>query len=419
MQSLELAAYDFLLRSRPDKGQDDRFLLIEIDALDRQNEDGKDRFSKATITDETYEELFQKLSKSNPVAIGLDVYRDVEVDSSKHKVFKDYLLQDEKNLFVVCKVIAPEYKDIGDPPPIEVADKSHRLGFSDFVSDYHGGNEIIRRQLIEMEPPSNLVFDQQPTNKRPCIAERAFSFQIALHYLKEIRNIDLKPEKIDISSNNKGVYSFNNSDDGEVALHRLKNFSSGYEGIDAGGYQLLLNYRTSDGSPENFITRIPLRRFLTGESDGLIGNLENKIVLIGITDPDAGDLWATPYDYEKRTPGIIIQAQMISQLLDAAEGKRPILWALEDWQADLWIWGCFTIGCITVWIFHSRWQLLGVQIILVGVLFISCVVVFNRLGGWLPFVPFALALTTPAVVSILTLTQPKSRSKSELPPSKS
>ncbi|ASC71800.1 hypothetical protein XM38_027540 [Halomicronema hongdechloris C2206] len=76
---------------------------------------------------------------------------------------------------------------------------------------------------------------------------------------------------------------------GETIFWPLTSNFGGYQGVDARGYQLLLDYR----SPEQVARQVSLTRVLQGS---LPSNwVKDKLILIGTTAPSAKDLFYTPY----------------------------------------------------------------------------------------------------------------------------
>jgi CHASE2 domain-containing sensor protein len=182
-------------------------------------------------------------------------------------------------------------------------------------------------------------------------------------------------------------------------------YTGGYQGIDADGHQLLLNYRSVQGSPRNIAETVTLQNVLSGQVP--FQTLKDRIVLIGVTAPDKGDDWPTPYQEE--IPGVMIQAQMTSQLLSAVAQERPLLWVWPQAMEALWIVGWSMLGGLLVWrLTRLRWLALAV-LGAGGMLFLVCWLSLSWAAGWLPLIPAGLALGTSAIASrIITYTGEKS-----------
>jgi adenylate cyclase len=72
LESLELAAYDWYLRLRPDAA-DSRIGLLAITEGDIQHQ------GRWPIPDATLAQVLERLAQYQPRAIGLDLYRDIVV----------------------------------------------------------------------------------------------------------------------------------------------------------------------------------------------------------------------------------------------------------------------------------------------------------------------------------------------------
>jgi CHASE2 domain-containing sensor protein len=111
--------------------------------------------------------------------------------------------------------------------------------------------------------------------------------------------------------------------------------------------------------------------------------------------PTASDEFLTPYSaselpYQKM-PGVVVQAQMVSQILSAVLDERPLLWVLPTWGEWIWIWVASGVAGIMVWRWrHSVYGRL-VTVGAIAVLYVACFGVLI-VGGWMPLVPSALAL---------------------------
>jgi adenylate cyclase len=68
-----LFAFDFFLKMRSPQPQDDRIVIVGM------GEEDVEKIGTALISDEIYAKLLEKLLNYQPIAIGLDVYRDVPI----------------------------------------------------------------------------------------------------------------------------------------------------------------------------------------------------------------------------------------------------------------------------------------------------------------------------------------------------
>ncbi|MBG1264663.1 CHASE2 domain-containing protein [Nostoc commune] len=376
LQPSELKAFDHMMGLRWEEKPDSRFVIITIDETDIQYQNRMNMNMRWSLSDQALAQLLKKLDQYQPRTIGLDIYRDFPVDSDSADLATR--LQEDKRLFTVCKVSAPlDGAPEGTSPPPEVPEE--RQSFSDFVAD---DNDIARRQLLHLTPPLT----------SPCAAKYAFSLQIALHYLE-----------------GKGIKSYINSKGnfqiGNVVFKQLKSHTSGYQRIDASGYQVLANYRTLS-SPQNIAQQVSLRDVLNNKINSELAELlKGRIILIGVTAPTTTDYWKTPYSAkagsnQKLIPGVFVQAHMSSQILSAVLDHRPLLWWWPTWVEALWVWGWSLLGGILAWYIRYPIHLGTAGIIMLLSLFSICFGIFTQ-AGWIPLIPAALALiaTQVAVVS--------------------
>lgn len=367
LQPLELGAFDLLTRLRPAEKADPRLIIVTVTEQDIQSQGAEPR--QGSLSDRSLNRLLAKLEQYNPIAIGLDLYRDFPVSANQPDLAQR--LKQNDRLVAICKRPDPVTNPIGIVPPPEVP--SDRLGFSDFVEDNDG---VLRRHLLVMSP--------NPVS--PCTPALAFSVQLAFRYL-----------------NAKGVVAeFTPTwalKLGSTIAPRLGNRTGGYQPMDAGGVQLLLNYRST---PQRVAQQVTLAQVLSGEINPAA--FKDRVVLVGVTSPNTGDYWATPYgkSFVDRVPGVFLQAQMVSQLLSTALDGRPLLWVWHLWGEIGWIGGWAIVGGLLAWYFRHpvRWTLtIAIAIVIVsGLCFIVLIV-----GGWIPLVPAGLAIVLTNV-QVLYLT---------------
>jgi CHASE2 domain-containing sensor protein len=355
LQSQELGAFDQLLRLRPEERSDPRLLVVAITEADIRSQ--KQR--KGSLSDRALAQLLEKLEQYQPRAIGLDIYRDFPVAPEYRKLATR--LQQNQHLIAVCKCSDPDTDPDGVPPPPEVPPE--RLGFSDFVEDSDDG--VIRRHLLSMTPTS------------PCTAPYAFSVMLAFHYLQA--------EGITPKFTSNGDLQL-----GTTVFKRLQAHTGGYQQVDARGNQVMLNYRSSY-SPQRIAAQVTLTQVLNNQINP--NSVKDRIVLIGATGTSAADDWFTPYGAgaSKKLPGVIMQAQMLSQILSAVLDRRPLLWVWSFWGEALWIWGWSIVGGILACSFRSLLKLGLAGATTLGVLYGLCFGLLLK-GAWVPLVPSAITL---------------------------
>lgn len=351
LQPVELWAFDRLLRSRPAEPIDSRLLIVGITEADIQAQQG------ASLSDATLDRLLTQLQAAQPRAIGLDLYRDFPVRSNQPRLARRLAQMPE--LIAVCKASDPDNNITGVAPPPEVP--IDRIGFSDFWEDPDG---VLRRQVLWMTPAPASI----------CTAPYAFSTQLAFRYL-----------------NAQGITPrftpTGNLQLGDLVLPRLAAHAGGYQGINAQGNQILINYRPK-------VAQVTLAQVLSGQVKPEV--MRDRIVLIGVISENSADVWSTPYGTSPtdRLPGVMVQAQMISQILSAAIDRRPLIW-VWSWAGDTaWI-GIWAIagGLFAIGFHHSIARLLAIGLGAI-VLAAICFAVMCLQAGWLPLIPGLFAIVT-------------------------
>ncbi|MEH2179236.1 CHASE2 domain-containing protein [Nostoc sp.] len=374
LQQSELQAYDHFMQMRsPTERSDPRLLIVSIGEADIYYQNQKQMKGRGSLSDQALAQLLQKLDQYQPKTIGIDIYRDFPIEPD----YRDLVtrLQQDNRIFTVCKVSADlDGEPDGIHSPNEVP--KERQSFSDFVID---DDEIPRRQLLYLTPPL----------KSPCVAEDAFSLQLARHYLLS-QNI------------NADITTEGDLQIGKVVFKSLKEHSSGYQRVDASGYQILLNYRSLRRG-EKIAETVSLKDILNDQiNPELVESLKNRIVLIGVTAPSSkADYWKTPTK-ENKIQGLFVQAHMVSQILSSVLDARPLLWWWSEWVEALWIWGWSLVGGIVAWR-CSKPLYLGLAIVIALLtLFGICFGIFTQ-AGWIPLVPPALILVLTATAVTWTL----------------
>lgn len=364
LQSTEVWAFDQLLQLRPEEEPDRRLLIVEMTETDLQT-------YGYPIPDRVLAQLLQKLETAQPRVIGLDILRDLPQEPGHQELVQQ--LQKSDRLVAICQ--HGQLDAIGTPPPPAVA--AEQVGFSDVVLD---PSDVIRRHLLYLSPE----------NLSGCQSNIALSLLLVLEYLE--------PQGISLEVTVDDYLKI-----GPLQLPRLDQPAGGYQTTsfaDLAGYQILLNYRQYDGSFNNIAKRVSLSEVLQGRVD--LSTIQNHIILIGVTASSIKDDFNAPNGEKLR--GLIIHAQMVSQLLSAVLDGRSLLWVWDPWGEGIWIVGWSIMGGLMAWYFDRYPRQLNFYFVLskIGIAVIIFVVVifavcygFILFGGWIP-------LISPAIASLLS-----------------
>ena len=348
LQSWELGTFDSLMRWQPDAGPDPRLLIVGISEADIQ------ALGRFPVSDGAIAQTLTKLQKYQPKVIGLDLYRDLPQAPGHQELLTQLKAP---NLVAIAKLSDSDSPGVPAPPGIP----PDRVGFNDFVLDTDG---VVRRNLLSVSQ----------ADKKTAFS---FSTQVALLYLKD----RVQPENSPINPNQ--------IDWGKAEFVPLKPDSGGYANLDARGYQILLKYR----SGKKVARQVNMTQVLNGKIDP--SWIKDKIVLIGTTAPSTRDVFLTPYSPVKqqnpKMPGVLLHAQMLSQILSAVLHGRSLFWMWPEWAEILWNGSWAVVGGAVAWrIQHpARAGLVG-GVALIG-LFGMSFAIFT-LGGWVPLVSPALGL---------------------------
>ncbi|BAZ13498.1 putative sensor with CHASE2 domain protein [Calothrix sp. NIES-4071] len=369
-ETTELKIFDQMLWLRHqvvEEQPDNRIVMVTVDDNDLAEQRRKGESLKGTsISDKSLNILLEKLEQYQPAVIGLDIYRDFK--SEDQKLTKR--LQ-SKNLVAICKgsYTGINSKGIAPPPEIGTQDSQERLGFSDFIRDEDG---IVRRQLLFMKQEPNSL----------CPTEYSLSLQLAFEYFK-LRGIS----QASIDSN-KTLKIAN------ATFKALTDYSGGYQGIDANGGQVLLNWRMSDKISQ----QVSLTEILTYKVNP--DSFKDKIVLIGvISKGDLQDYLSTPLGskLDVQKPGVIIHAHMLSQILSHVLDNRSLLQTFTPQSEIIWIVSSSVVGGILTLRLRKQTRLIISITIATTILYILCFGLL-LLSYWAPFVPSVIALSGTALI---------------------
>jgi adenylate cyclase len=373
LEGLELAAYDWHLRLRPGTpAAKPPVVLVTITDRDIAE------LGTWPVPDDVLAKALETLSRAGARAIGLDIYRDVPVPPG-HEALNAVLA---KNPQIVGAMLLPRGEHPGVRPPAALAG-TDRVGFTDTVVDPDGR---VRRALLMLDDGKTVFY--------------SLPFRLALAYLQAAgvapQSDAQHPEWLRL---------------GRTTLEPFEPNDGGYVRADAGGYQILMDYRDA---PEAF-AEIGLGQLLAGEFDRRL--VKDRIALLGVTAESVKDSFYTPFSgtfgAKEATYGVTLYGHMASQLVRAAlAGDRPLA-VLPDSAEALWILLWCLLGATLAFVTPSAWRFDAAVAAGLFILVIAVHAVF-LLGWWIPLVPPALGWVASAGVVSAYVSGREKRERSRL-----
>ena len=348
LQPMEIAAYDWKMRSRPEPEPDPRLLVVGITEADIQTQ------KRFPLSDQAIASAITQLQRHQPRAIGLDIFRDIPQQPGRSQLLTALKAPNVVTINNLDTPITPA------PPGVP----SDRVGFNDVLLD---ADSVVRR---------NLMFAD--LNNTPF---QSFSLRLAQMYLAK-EGIRLQPSPSDRTIAQLGT----------VAFPPLNKNAGGYQDLDDQGYQVMLNYRG-----RKIAQQVSLSQVLKGQVSP--EQVKDRVVLIGTTAANAKDLFLTPFSLiekeNSRLPGVLIHAHMVSQFLNAGLDDKPPIWYWSNQLEIVWIGGWAVLAGAIAWFAVRRpvWVLVG-ETGLIAIVVIVGISVFSG-QGWIPMIPpiFAIILS--------------------------
>ena len=402
-RALEWATQDQFFILKAQEPQDDRITIVTIDESDIQY------VGRWPMPDAVFAEAIRNIRAKKPVAIGIDIYRDLPVEPG-HEELVD-VFKTTPNLIGIQKIVGNPI----DPPPT-LAERQ-QVAANDLVLD---PDNKARRGLVLLatgEDDGALLEGFGARLALTYLGEKDVEFtevdlNWAHHLRKQIEDQRLQQKAGSIPDRFLGgmawllpdwqwIYQL-----GKARLIPLSSRDGDYNGADMGGYQVLLNYRSST-IDQSFQT-ISLQNVLENKIPA--GLLNDRLVFVGAKAPSLNDNFATPYNSTLQSsaaefmPGVAIHATVASQIISAALDGRPLLRTspkLLNWLLILlWSGYSVTIGTLCV---RQEWISRGIISIVLatGVIIVIGYVAFQ--SGWLvPVFTPLVALSSAGIVSIGT-----------------
>lgn len=397
LQGWELKSFDRLMQLRStitasSEGRDERLLIVDISLADIDA-----LGNEYPLQDKTLLRLLQEIDRHQPKAIGIDLIRDRPVGEGNQQLAAYF----KQHPHITSACVHPGSSgDAGNNSPTGSNDRL--TGFIDIDEDPDG---IARRHLLSVVPPNSSL----------CTAQYALSVQLAKTYLQS------KGYKLTFPSKDSWQFSPTDDTTSELSYSRQSNATndtweisysrtspvrfqllSGFQGFyqnpkQTQGNQILLSYRTHDASLNEIAQRVTLTEVLQGKVDANL--IRDRIVLIGVTDRTvAEDEVSTPYQQKIR--GLMLHAQMTSQLISAVEDGRPLLRFMPFWADAIWIWGCVLL-VLVLWQGFPSLVGLGMTGIATLTIYGIGFAILIQTGTIVPFVPSVVAAIAPSIGMVI------------------
>ena len=389
LRGFEYKLYDLSLRLRPPQSIDSRIVIIGVTEKDLQ------KLGQDNIDDATLVKVIKEIKTHNPRVIGLDLHRNVRVGCASDACKLDRqelsaLFRTTPNLIGIEKTTGGNIWNEAILPHPELA-TAGRTGASELIED---SDRIIRRAYLEVQKSAKETHS-------------SFGLAVALKYLEQesIQPMGYKtwlrlnnaifPAIDSIETDSSSFFQLFKTKLKELKEESHKFYSS--EAID--GYQILLNYRVN----RNLFEQISIFELL--EKGYFRKNLQNKIVLIGRVDELSKDFYEVPHIRHVKTKrdysfGVIIHAQLVSYLIDAALEGRTTLKLLPNFVGNSLIILLLLEPLLLLnWLDKKKRKAFNL-LVLAG-----CQILFILAGGWLSlyywgyWIPVALLGVTTSVIT--------------------
>ncbi|MFZ9738396.1 MAG: slr1658 superfamily regulator [Prochlorotrichaceae cyanobacterium] len=400
-RALEWAAQDQFFILKAEEPKDDRITIVTIDESDIQY------VGRWPMPDGIFAQAIRNIKAQNPVAIGIDIYRDLPVEPGHQEL--EEVFSTTPNLIGIQKVVGNPI----NPPPI--LSENNQVAANDLVLDPDGK---ARRGLVLLSTDSdeNLL--------------EGFGVRMGLSYLEE-QGVEFQEgeiswahqlrQRIDQFKDNRTapgslghkffstiawllpdprwIYQLE-----QARLIPLSDRDGDYNADDMGGYQILLSYRNS--SIEKSFQSISLESVLKNEIPANF--FSDRLVFMGSKAPSLNDNFPTPYNSTLQgsaadlMPGVALHATVASQIISASLDGRPLLRTspkLLNWLLIL-IWSGYSVSIGTLCV-RQKWVLRGIASLILASGIIIGVGYIAFQSGWLvPIFTPLVAVTLAGITSM-------------------
>ena len=353
-QLLEWTVLDQWFRLRPLEARKIPIVFVTISESDLF------QLQRFPISDQSLATAIEAIKRERPIAIGLDLYRNLPVEPGHEKLLQTFA--STPNLIGVAKAVGDTNADAVEPPPI-LRDRE-QVGNSDIVLDADGK---VRRSLLSIQ--------------RNGKTRLALGTKLAIAYLKTVG--------IQTQRSTSGEVRL-----GKAAYRSIQPSDGGYIRADVGGYQILSNYLR----PQESIPKLSISDVLTGRIPP--GLIRDRLVIIGSTaESVSGDRFYVPYSMEQKQTwfGVEVHANLAAQLITSAIDGRATLSGVPEKLEWAWILVWSGVGTALGWLFQYR--RMGVLIpVAIAFLCASSYGLF-LLGWWMVLISPLIAFITAGSIS--------------------
>lgn len=320
LQTLELDIFDRLIRlqgewsDRPDPGDDERFLIVEINDEDLQ------QFRQIPLADDVVATALQNLQRHNPRVIGLDIYRNIPNPPGTERLATELVKPNVVNIY------NPQYG-----LPI-AADGS----------------------LVPNQGFNLVIIDPDNTQRRNLLALRNEGFELYAFSLM-VSQMYLGVADYPVQLNEHSLML------GEHKIPTINQHSGGYllPDSEVRGWQTLLEF----SDQQQIAPSVTISEVVAGKVEPEM--VRDKIILIGSTARSQKDNFITPYSRGRTdshlTPGVFLHAQAIQRLLDTAAGQKRYFKYWTEGQELVWIFIWAMAGGASTWVFYRTKLFVGVS----------------------------------------------------------
>ena len=339
----------------------------------------------------------KKLEHRTLARSGLDLYRDLPEEPDHEELVE--VFRSTPQLIGIEKITG------NSVPPSSALAEVDQVAFADLEMD---GDGNIRRGLLSSEDDGEI--------------KTGLATRTALKYLE---SEDITLEIIDADSQQMGLgkATFNplqTRTSGYIAVPRSIKYTRyplqsclDYESVlnlsghrykfkDLGGYQILMNWR----GPSSAFQTVTMQEVLSEEiSEDL---MRDRLVLVGSIAQSTNDFFETPYSSSLfapalRTPGVIVHANLSSQIMAGAIDGRLMLQGWSGTKEYLWliVWS-ITGAAGSWWLQTISYRGSKHKILVVGTLSTALGLAIAITGG--AYIAFLNGILIPVVPSIVALT---------------